>query len=208
MVGFYLGPRGFGQVSLLVSSFATPAIRVIISDGPLSGVVAYGYTPATLAIPETPTWAMMLLGFAGLGYAGYRTSRKASGAHAEKGAPHGLDDLLPQAEVHEGSDPSAAADAPRGPPATPARPEAVIAGAPTPATPAAMPSPPPMPAPSMTPAPSVMPSAVPINRLKARSGDRLLERGRGEGEGGRGGARRCEHRRASDGGDRAAGQNA
>jgi hypothetical protein len=29
------------------------------------------------AVPEPSTWAMMLLGFAGLGYAGYRTSRKA-----------------------------------------------------------------------------------------------------------------------------------
>jgi hypothetical protein len=30
------------------------------------------------AVPETSTWAMMLLGFAGLGFAGYRTSRKAA----------------------------------------------------------------------------------------------------------------------------------
>jgi hypothetical protein len=27
-------------------------------------------------VPEPPTWAMMLLGFAGLGFAGYRASRK------------------------------------------------------------------------------------------------------------------------------------
>ena len=27
-------------------------------------------------VPEPSTWAMMLLGFAGLGYAGYRASRK------------------------------------------------------------------------------------------------------------------------------------
>jgi hypothetical protein len=75
VAAFYLG-RGSGQVSLFVSFNATPANAFIKSDGPLSGVVAYGYTPATLAIPETPTWAMMLLGFAGLGYAGYRASRK------------------------------------------------------------------------------------------------------------------------------------
>jgi hypothetical protein len=30
------------------------------------------------AVPEPSTWAMMLLGFAGLGFAGYRRSRKAS----------------------------------------------------------------------------------------------------------------------------------
>jgi hypothetical protein len=28
------------------------------------------------SIPEPSTWAMMLLGFAGLGFAGYRTSRR------------------------------------------------------------------------------------------------------------------------------------
>ena len=28
-------------------------------------------------VPEPSTWAMMLIGFAGLGFAGYRTSRKA-----------------------------------------------------------------------------------------------------------------------------------
>jgi hypothetical protein len=31
---------------------------------------------AGTTIPESSTWAMMLLGFAGLGFAGYRTSRK------------------------------------------------------------------------------------------------------------------------------------
>ena len=30
------------------------------------------------AIPEASTWAMMVLGFAGLGYAGFRTTRKAA----------------------------------------------------------------------------------------------------------------------------------
>jgi hypothetical protein len=30
----------------------------------------------TLAVPEPSTWAMMLLGFGGLGFAGYRASRK------------------------------------------------------------------------------------------------------------------------------------
>jgi hypothetical protein len=28
------------------------------------------------AVPEPPTWALMLLGFAGLGYAGYRSTRR------------------------------------------------------------------------------------------------------------------------------------
>ena len=33
-------------------------------------------------VPEPSTWAMMLLGFAGLGFAGYRHARKASPASA------------------------------------------------------------------------------------------------------------------------------
>ena len=32
----------------------------------------------TATVPEPSTWAMMLLGFAGLGFAGYRKSRKAA----------------------------------------------------------------------------------------------------------------------------------
>jgi len=37
-----------------------------------------GQIAATTAIPELSTWAMMLLGFAGLGYAGYRGRQPAS----------------------------------------------------------------------------------------------------------------------------------
>jgi hypothetical protein len=33
-------------------------------------------------VPEPSTWAMMLLGFAGLGFAGYRHAKKASPASA------------------------------------------------------------------------------------------------------------------------------
>jgi hypothetical protein len=34
------------------------------------------------SVPETSTWAMMLIGFAGLGYLGYRKTRQAAGARA------------------------------------------------------------------------------------------------------------------------------
>ena len=53
--------------------------------GPIYGVVVWAdgaedYTSArglSLAAPEPSTWAMMVIGFAGLGFAGYRKSRKA-----------------------------------------------------------------------------------------------------------------------------------
>ena len=36
-----------------------------------------GMTGTLSAVPEPSTWAMMLLGFAGLGFAGYRKARSA-----------------------------------------------------------------------------------------------------------------------------------
>jgi hypothetical protein len=51
------------------------------ADGPIAKALtptAFDFTAApTATIPEPSTWAMMLLGFAGLGYAGYRRSRSA-----------------------------------------------------------------------------------------------------------------------------------
>jgi hypothetical protein len=55
-------------------SFADAAdYRLVISDG-------IGNSPPG-PIPEPSTWAMMLLGFASFGYAGYRV-RRAAGAFA------------------------------------------------------------------------------------------------------------------------------
>jgi hypothetical protein len=39
-------------------------------------------TGGTPAIPEVSTWAMMAIGFAGLGFAGYRKARRTGGAAA------------------------------------------------------------------------------------------------------------------------------
>lgn len=39
-------------------------------------------TAGVAPVPEPSTWAMMLIGFAGIGYAGYRSARKRSVAAA------------------------------------------------------------------------------------------------------------------------------
>jgi hypothetical protein len=45
-----------------------------------SGANADSFTLDIKAIPEPSTWAMMLIGFAGLGFAGYRASRRTAAA--------------------------------------------------------------------------------------------------------------------------------
>jgi hypothetical protein len=35
----------------------------------------FAFDPVATSVPEPSTWAMMLLGFAGLGFAAYRRSR-------------------------------------------------------------------------------------------------------------------------------------
>jgi hypothetical protein len=76
--GDYIG-IGNSQVRLTLNSSDPPNADLIESVGPLDGVVTYTYTPRTLAaIPEPSTWAMMLVGFASLGFAGHRTSRRAA----------------------------------------------------------------------------------------------------------------------------------
>jgi hypothetical protein len=72
----YLG-TGNGQVQITLNTSDFPDTDLLESVGPLEGAVTYTYTPRTLAaIPEAPTWAAMLIGFAGLGFAGYRVKRK------------------------------------------------------------------------------------------------------------------------------------
>jgi hypothetical protein len=74
----YIG-TGEIQLLLLMGSGSSPENASLIeSVGALNGVVTYDYTLPTLAIPETPTWATMLVGFASLGFAGYRATRKAA----------------------------------------------------------------------------------------------------------------------------------
>ena len=44
---------------------------------PFGQLINRGQSEVKLAVPEPSTWAMMLLGFAGLGYAGFRKARSA-----------------------------------------------------------------------------------------------------------------------------------
>jgi hypothetical protein len=50
------------------------------SDYGLSPDEPVGLASGTLTVPEPSTWAMMLMGFAGLGFAGYRASRRTAAA--------------------------------------------------------------------------------------------------------------------------------
>jgi hypothetical protein len=62
-----------GQVAILLIS--------AIGSGPSFANSSYKFlttiavAPSLVAAPEPSTWAMMLLGFAGLGFAGYRRAR-------------------------------------------------------------------------------------------------------------------------------------
>ena len=43
-----------------------------------TGIHISGVTLTVSTVPELSTWAMLALGFAGLGFAGYRTSRRSA----------------------------------------------------------------------------------------------------------------------------------
>jgi hypothetical protein len=57
---------GTGTRQESLAAAQSPGIGTLSGDS-LTGQVTYNYTPA--AVPEPSTWAMMLVGFAGLGYA-------------------------------------------------------------------------------------------------------------------------------------------
>jgi hypothetical protein len=69
--------KGTGSVHVLLA-LATSDTGDTFATGAsgLMGTITYTYTPsASFPVPEPSTWAMLLLGFAGLGLLGYRKTR-------------------------------------------------------------------------------------------------------------------------------------
>ena len=70
---------GFTDAGKLISSVEINTASSADPAGDYVGVDDVRYVNAgSSAVPELATWAMMLLGFAGLGFVGYRTSRKSA----------------------------------------------------------------------------------------------------------------------------------
>jgi PEP-CTERM motif len=70
--GSFVGWEGLDPTGLSETTYD-------MHQGSLTGTLAV-ITLGSTGIPEPSTWAMMLLGFAGLGYAGYRTRKGARSA--------------------------------------------------------------------------------------------------------------------------------
>jgi hypothetical protein len=84
VAGLYFGGLFEGEYDAFSQTFATtPGSSYTVellytnpeSNNPTGFMVT---TTGASTVPEPSTWAMMLLGFAGLGYVGYRTTRKAA----------------------------------------------------------------------------------------------------------------------------------
>ena len=68
---------GTPSAVILTEGLGGPTSDIIrLSDNPLNGAAMITFRSDPI-IPESSTWAMMIIGFAGLGFAAYRTSRKA-----------------------------------------------------------------------------------------------------------------------------------
>jgi hypothetical protein len=75
------GANYFGHINSLIQTDATANFTFsgTITDGNLWSLDATGHavaTPFTDAVPEPSTWAMMILGFAGVGFMAYRRKSK------------------------------------------------------------------------------------------------------------------------------------
>ena len=72
---------GYSVVDNFVYDSAINATILSVSTGKFDGTnPSLGFNLVGSAVPEPSTWAMMLLGFAGLGYAGYRKTKNVAAA--------------------------------------------------------------------------------------------------------------------------------
>jgi PEP-CTERM motif len=73
---------------LYTGTAAAPDFSGLVSASPITDLFVEGtsivgtLTVTVAGVPEPSTWAMMLIGFAGLGFTGYRASRKSAGLRA------------------------------------------------------------------------------------------------------------------------------
>jgi hypothetical protein len=66
------------SAGITTNAIAFDFAKFVVGANVVSGTVDIGQSMASITVvPELSTWAMILLGFAGLGFAGYRGSRKA-----------------------------------------------------------------------------------------------------------------------------------
>jgi hypothetical protein len=65
---------GMGTTQERLAASESPNVGTLSGD--LTGKVTYSFTPGPAPVPEPSTWAMMVLGFAGLGYAFKRSGAR------------------------------------------------------------------------------------------------------------------------------------
>ena len=64
-----------------MQTFQTDNTGLLAGGLTFDGISSLTFT-ATTGVPEPSTWALMVLGFAGLGFAGYRRANKSRAATA------------------------------------------------------------------------------------------------------------------------------
>ena len=76
----FLTPSLVGYGGGPLASVAMSAEGRVSKYFAVKGGVPVGLASGALTVPEPPTWAMLLMGFAGLGFAGSRASRRTAAA--------------------------------------------------------------------------------------------------------------------------------